>query len=56
LSIEVEHAVDAAELPPYHRDPFGRMLIAQARRIGLTLMSSDVRISEDEVSVLDATT
>ena len=56
LSIAVEHAVEAAELPPYHRDPFDRILIAQARRIGLTLVTSDERISEYEVSVLEATT
>jgi PIN domain nuclease of toxin-antitoxin system len=54
LSIEVEHAIDAAELPPYHRDPFDRILVAQARRIGLRLVTSDERISEYEVSVLDA--
>jgi PIN domain nuclease of toxin-antitoxin system len=56
LSIDVEHAVDAAELPPYHRDRFDRILVAQARRIGLTLVTSNERISEYDVAVLDATT
>ena len=55
LSIEVEHAVDAAELPPYHRDPFDRILVAQARRIGLTLVTSDEQISAYDVALLDAT-
>ena len=36
-------------------DPFDRILIAQARRIGSTLVTSDGRIREREVSVLDAT-
>ncbi|HSO81522.1 type II toxin-antitoxin system VapC family toxin [Thiocapsa sp.] len=28
-------------LPPHHRDPFDRLLVAQARQEGLTLVSSD---------------
>jgi PIN domain nuclease of toxin-antitoxin system len=55
LSIEVEHAVDAAELPFHHRDPFDRILVAQARRIGLTLVTSDEQISAYDVALLDAT-
>src|SRR5688572_2769551 len=35
LAIEVSHALEAATLPPHHRDPFDRMLVAQARHEGL---------------------
>jgi len=31
----------AAELPPHHRDPFDRVLIAQALSEGLTIVTSD---------------
>lgn len=34
-------ALAAARLPPYHRDPFDRMLIAQAGRLGATVVSRD---------------
>ena len=54
LSIDVEHAVEAAELPPHHHDPFDRILIAQARGMDLTLVTSDDRIARYEVALLDA--
>jgi PIN domain nuclease of toxin-antitoxin system len=41
LPIEVEHCRNAAHLPPIHRDPFDRMLIAQALDLSLTLVSKD---------------
>ncbi len=41
LSVTVEDAVAAAALPPHHRDPFDRMIIAQAARRGLTIVSRD---------------
>ena len=41
LPITVEHAEATAALPPIHRDPFDRMLVAQARVESLTLVSSD---------------
>jgi PIN domain nuclease of toxin-antitoxin system len=30
LPIEHEHALGVAQLPPYHRDPFDRVLVAQS--------------------------
>jgi len=39
--IEPEHAAKQSELPFHHRDPFDRLLIAQALLEGLTLVSSD---------------
>jgi PIN domain nuclease of toxin-antitoxin system len=36
-----EHAVETAQLPLLHHDPFDRLLIAQARVEGLMAVSSD---------------
>lgn len=34
-----------ADLPPLHRDPFDRMLIAQAMRHGMTVVTVDTQVS-----------
>lgn len=44
LSIAFAHAEATALLPPLHRDPFDRLLVAQARTEGLTLVTSDPMI------------
>ena len=54
LPIDFEHATVAGGLPRHHDDPFDRMLVAQAQREGLTLLTSDVRISRYAVPVLSA--
>jgi PIN domain nuclease of toxin-antitoxin system len=41
LAIEHSHALGVAELPPHHRDPFDRMLVAQAQIENVPLMSAD---------------
>ena len=41
LEIKATHALRAAALPLYHRDPFDRMLIAQAQLEDMTLVSAD---------------
>lgn len=41
-----------ARLPPHYRDPFDRMLVAQATVEGLTLATGTKRIARDEVPVL----
>jgi PIN domain nuclease of toxin-antitoxin system len=46
LAITVAHSIAAAKLPRHHDDPFDRMLIAQADREGLTLLTSDERLKE----------
>ncbi len=43
LPIECDHAAEAGRLPPHHADPFDRMLAAQARVEGLTLVTHDRR-------------
>jgi PIN domain nuclease of toxin-antitoxin system len=54
LPVTWRHASVAASLPPHHRDPFDRMLVAQAQVEGLTLVTSDERIGRYDVRVLDA--
>ena len=46
LPITGEHALAAANLPPLHRDPFDRMLIAQSIVEGITLLTSDPRVAQ----------
>ena len=41
LPVSSEHAVAVLDLPPLHKDPFDRILVAQARVEGLTLMTAD---------------
>lgn len=41
IVITSDHAIEAGILPLLHRDPFDRMLVAQARVEGLTLMTAD---------------
>ncbi|MCT0213954.1 type II toxin-antitoxin system VapC family toxin [Synechococcus sp. CS-1324] len=41
LAITPDHAAATALLPPHHKDPFDRLLIAQARSEGVLLLSDD---------------
>jgi PIN domain nuclease of toxin-antitoxin system len=41
LAISSEHALATLDLPPIHKDPFDRMLVAQAQVEGLALVTSD---------------
>jgi PIN domain nuclease of toxin-antitoxin system len=41
LPIEAAHVLAVAQLPPLHRDPFDRVLLAQAEREGLLLITAD---------------
>jgi PIN domain nuclease of toxin-antitoxin system len=42
LTIASSHAIRAGLLPAHHRDPFDRMLIAQAQAENLTVVSNDI--------------
>jgi PIN domain nuclease of toxin-antitoxin system len=44
LALRAEHVAGVCELPPIHRDPFDRVLIAQAISEGLRLVSLDEAI------------
>lgn len=46
LSIHSEHAVAIDTLPAIHKDPFDRLLVAQAMVEGITLLTADARVAE----------
>jgi len=54
LPVTWEHGLAAGALPPLHRDPFDRMLVAQARLEGLTIVTRDERVAAYDVPVLTA--
>ena len=54
LPISTTHALSAGALPLHHRDPFDRMLIAQATIEGLTIVTRDRRFAPYGVPVLAA--
>lgn len=52
LAITLAHAVRVRSLPPHHRDPFDRMLVAQAVEEGLTVVTRDAVVARYGVSTL----
>ena len=54
LPITADHAHLIGELPSHHRDPFDRMLIAQALFEGLTLVTRDSRFNRYKVPSIKA--
>jgi PIN domain nuclease of toxin-antitoxin system len=46
LTISGEHALATLNLPPIHKDPFDRMLIAQAHVEGVILATSDEQVAQ----------
>jgi len=46
LPVTGEHAVAIDSLPPIHRDPFDRILVAQATIEGITLLTSDPLVAQ----------
>lgn len=51
LPITSEHAVSVESLPPLHKDPFDRMLIAQMTVEGFTLLTTDVLVARYDGSI-----
>lgn len=49
LPVTVPHVLAVRSLPDFHRDPFDRMLIAQARHEGMKLVSRDPQIARYDV-------
>lgn len=56
LPVRHDHAVVAADLPEHHRDPFDRLLIAQAQVEGVPIVTADPAIAKYDVEVIRATT
>ena len=54
LEITLDHALAAGSLPLHHKDPFDRMLVAQAQLESLTIVTRDRRFSAYDVAVLPA--
>jgi PIN domain nuclease of toxin-antitoxin system len=52
LPITLEHASVIGELPLHHRDPFDRILVAQAQLEGAVLVSADKRLAAYGVAML----
>ena len=52
LDIRATHALQSASLPLHHRDPFDRMLIAQAQVEQMTVVTSDSQFKLYEVPLL----
>jgi PIN domain nuclease of toxin-antitoxin system len=52
VAIEHSHALAVVNLPPLHRDPFDRLLVAQAGLLDLTIATADPEIGQYEVPTL----
>jgi PIN domain nuclease of toxin-antitoxin system len=54
LGLAPDHGLAVAGLPLHHRDPFDRLLVAQAQAERLTLVSADARLTAYEVELIAA--
>ncbi|EIC21011.1 type II toxin-antitoxin system VapC family toxin [Thiorhodovibrio frisius] len=52
LPISLVHVEQLAQLPMHHRDPFDRMLVAQAQIEGMTLITADTALAPYDVAIL----
>jgi PIN domain nuclease of toxin-antitoxin system len=54
LPLTVDHVLEGRALPLLHRDPFDRLLVAQAVAEGLTIVSADRTLADYRVPLLPA--
>ena len=54
LPVHHSHALRVAALPDVHRDPFGRLLVAQAQLEGIPLITADPAFAGYDVEVISA--
>ena len=54
LPIEHEHALEVSRLPHHHRDPFDRILVAQAQIERLPILTADRQLASYDVELLPA--
>lgn len=52
VAVEHSHALAVADLPPLHRDPFDRLLVAQATLLDLTLVTTDPAVAAYPVTTI----
>jgi PIN domain nuclease of toxin-antitoxin system len=52
LAVEMRHVIMSARIPLHHRDPFDRMLIAQASIEGVPILIADAAIARYPVHVI----
>jgi PIN domain nuclease of toxin-antitoxin system len=54
LPIALAHALRVADLPAHHRDPFDRLLVAQAQVEKLAILTADLRLAAYDVEIVEA--
>jgi PIN domain nuclease of toxin-antitoxin system len=54
LPVDHAHVLRTAELPDHHRDPFDRVLVAQAQLLDLTIVTAGEQLSAYDVAVVAA--
>ena len=54
LDVTAGHALECTDLPPYHKDPFDRLIIAQAKVERIPVLTADVMFAKYPVKVLVA--
>jgi PIN domain nuclease of toxin-antitoxin system len=54
LPINASHGTAAARLPMHHRDPFDRMLIAQAQLESCSIVTRDASFAQYSVALIEA--
>lgn len=54
LPITLGHGLRVADLPPHHRDPFDRLLIAQAQIERLAILTADRQLAAYDVEIVEA--
>jgi PIN domain nuclease of toxin-antitoxin system len=52
LAIELNHALRVGDLPPIHKDPFDRLLIAQSQLEDLPILTNDRNIARYDVEII----
>lgn len=52
VAIELAHVLGVADLPPHHRNPFDRLLVSQARHLGVPILTADAAFAAYDVEVL----
>jgi len=52
LAVEMRHSLGVFDLPLLHRDPFDRLIVAQAKAERLTIVSADALISRYDIDII----